>query len=78
MIDCGKQLFYIVQDREQATISFVYTYSREERTLDGGATNREDFTSHLEAKKEVSVSSKSTEEEFELKIMDNGRRMNPS
>lgn len=50
MIDCGKQLFYIVQDREQATISFVYTYSREERTLDGGATNREDFTSHFEAK----------------------------
>lgn len=68
VIDCGKKCFSLVKDGEKVTIPLVYEYTRDERSLDGRATDREDFTSDSEAAEGASGSRKSTNEEFLVMI----------
>lgn len=59
-------------------IPLVHEYVRKYRPLKGGATDRENFTSDLEATEQASVSSDSTEEAFVIMIIDESPNMSPS
>lgn len=71
VINCEKQCISTVKDGAQVIILLVYDYVRDDRSMDGGATDSEDFMSHSKATERVHpFSSESTEDEFVVTITD--------